>query len=84
MAMLWFFERDDHVLKLETRYDDAAAEYVAIVHFPEGPAQCERFPDPESFRRWLVAFEENLGTDRWRSRGGPVLLPDGWPSKRLA
>ena len=29
--MLWFFERNDEQVKLETRFDNDTQEYVAIV-----------------------------------------------------
>ena len=34
--MLWFFERDQHRVRLETRYDNATAEYVAVATYPDG------------------------------------------------
>jgi hypothetical protein len=35
--MLWFFERDQHSARLETRYDNGTAEYVAVAKYPERP-----------------------------------------------
>ena len=82
--MLWFFERHDESLTLETRYDNSASEFVAIVRYPDGREQTERFTDAERFRSWLVTFEGNLEGQQWTRHGdGPVLLPDGWPDKRL-
>ena len=34
--MLWFFERDDESLKLETRCDNDTSESVVIVRHPDG------------------------------------------------
>ncbi len=80
--MLWFFERNDESLKLETLYDNDAAEYVVNVRYPDGREQTERFADSDAFGSWLVTFERSLETDRWKSpAGGPVLLPYGWPDK---
>lgn len=82
--MLWFFERRDESLKLETRYDNDAAEYVAIVRYPDGREHTERFVDPGEFRSWLVTFERGLESERWKAQeGGPLFLPDGWPDKPL-
>lgn len=48
--MLWFFERDDEFLKLETRYDNDTSEFVVIVRYPDGHQRSERFPDGDTCR----------------------------------
>jgi hypothetical protein len=82
--MLWFFDRRQEVLSLETRYDNDTDEYVAIARYADGHQQTDRFGDAEQFRSWLVALEHTLERDHWQSRsGGPLVLPDGWPRKRF-
>ena len=82
--MVWFFERSDESLKLETRYDNDTSEFVAIIRYPDGHEHTERFTESKEFRSWLVTFERDLETQHWtRHGGGPVFLPDGWPDKRL-
>ena len=34
--MLWFFDREDESLRIETRYDNERSEFVAIVTYPDG------------------------------------------------
>ncbi len=81
--MLWFFERNDESLKIETRYDNDTSEYVVIVRYPDGHEQAERFTNGNEFGRWLKTFERNLELQQWTRHGaGPVFLPDGWPDKR--
>lgn len=81
--MLWFFERATQKVSLETRYDNDRGEYVAIVIDADGHETTERFPDPDTFRRWLIAWETAIKDDRWRpTSGSPVVLPDGWPDRR--
>ena len=80
--MLWFFDRDDQSLRLETRYDNDTAEFVAIVRWPDGREQTERFTELEAFRTWLVAFDNAVEAERWKPNS-PVILPYGWPNKRL-
>ena len=80
--MLWFFERDDESLELETRYDNETSEYVAIVRRPDGREQTERFADGSKYGAWLETFERNLERQQWVRHGGPVIMPDGWPNKR--
>ena len=83
--MLWFFERDDETLRLETRYDNDMSEFVVIVRYPDGHQRTERFSDLDEFGEWIEAFEGNLEHQRWtRPSHGPIILPDGWPKKRLS
>ena len=81
--MLWFFDRDAESLTLETRYDDAQSKFVAVVRYPDGSEQTERFATLDDFRRWLDAFDELLQQENWRGRGQPVVLPYGWLNQRL-
>ncbi len=82
--MLWFFEREDESLHVETRYDNATCEFVAIVRYPDSREHIERFTDIAAFRSWLGAFKHVLEAEYWIGRqDGPVILPDGWPDKRL-
>ena len=80
--MLWFFEREHDSVRLETRYDNDAAEYVAVVTYPDGREETERFPEADLFRRWLEAWQRTLELDHWSRRGPPIVLPDGWPHRR--
>ena len=79
--MLWFYERDTIVLRLETRYDSKTAEYVALLHHPDGRQELQRFRKLEPFRQWLVALEQTLAADRWTQKRSLDILPDGWPDK---
>jgi hypothetical protein len=77
--MLSFYERDKTALRLETRYDNKTAEYVAVLRHPDGRQESQRFSKLETFRRWLVALEQTLAAERWTRNGPPDVLPDGWP-----
>jgi hypothetical protein len=81
--MLWFFDRADESLRLETRYDNDTSEFVVVVSYADGSQLAERFSALEDFRSWLVAFERILQEQQWTGRTGPVILPYGWPNKRL-
>ena len=80
--MLWFFDRDDQSLLLETRYDNDRPEFVAVVRYPDGRERVERFSTLGDFRKWIDAFDQRLRQQNWAGRGGPVVLPYGWPNKR--
>ena len=79
--MLWFYRRDQASLSLETRYDNDASQYVAIVVHPDGRRDIERFDRRESFAAWVIAFEKRVDAERWAPDGPAHILPDGWPDK---
>ena len=76
--MIWIFERGNESLRLETRYENDTAEYVLIVHHPDGSHQTERFNDRVTFQTRLDSLEKKLGRENWHYVGAPVLLRDGW------
>jgi hypothetical protein len=67
--MVWFYKRDDVCLGLETRYDEKASEYVAVVCHPDGHRDTERFDRFKAFGAWLQAFEKRLEAERWAADG---------------
>jgi hypothetical protein len=62
--MLWFFERDDESLKLETRYDNDTSEFVVIVRHPDGREHTERSTDGDEYGAWLESSRQtsNIST----------------------
>jgi len=80
--MLWFYERNDDCLRVETKYDREASEYVVMVRYADGREQIQRFAETVAFRVWLESLERTLQKERWTLRGGPEILPGGWPLKR--
>jgi hypothetical protein len=79
--MVWFYKRGQASLSIETRYDNEATEYVAIVVHPDGRQQTERFLTREAFRERLMALEQQFQHDQWIPDGPVHVLPDGWPDK---
>ena len=78
--MLWFYERDQHSLTLETRYDADAAQSVVSVRWPDGREQIERFSDLETFRDWLTSFDRALEAEYWQQNNAVPCLMGGPPS----
>jgi hypothetical protein len=76
--MIWFFHRGTAELRLETRFDSAAGDYVAVLHFPDGTQHSDRFSDEHTFRVYLFDLERRLAGERWRQDRRPIFLPDGW------
>jgi hypothetical protein len=78
LAMLWFFERDGEVLKLETRVEQPTGAYVLVIDLAGRPTETERFLDYGAFQARLSALEARLQSDRWVQAGEPSILQDGW------
>lgn len=76
--MIWFYERPDGALRIETRIDTASGNYVLQVEWPGRPATVERFPDQAAFEMRVRALERQLHNDHWEQVGGPAILPHGW------
>jgi hypothetical protein len=78
--MLWIHERDKTALRLDTHYDTDTAEYVIVLHHPDGRQVSQLFSTLVAFRQWLFALEARLTADRWtQQQGSPDLVTDGWP-----
>jgi len=76
--MIWFFSRDDNDLRIETRYDNESADYVLVVHWPDGRSQTERFSVESQFRSRVVEFQKYIEDEGWASSGPPEIIRDGW------
>jgi hypothetical protein len=70
-------------MRLHTGYDNTTNEFVATITAPDGTEQQLRFDSMEAFRAWIHALEARLEREQWTAAGHPVLLPNGWPDKRL-
>ena len=66
--MVWFFDREQESLRVETRYDNDASEFVVVVRYPDGSDRTERFATLEDFRRWVDAFDRVMREQHWASR----------------
>ena len=80
--MIWFYERNKESIRIETRFDNDRLEYVIVVHESAADRRTERFTDIEVFRARLVALEQQFEEERWKPKGSPIILPDGWPHRR--
>jgi hypothetical protein len=80
--MIWFFERDDQELRVETRYANDTGEYLLVICCPDGD-QCERFTNAAEFRSRLIEIERRLDAERWARARTPVVVPDGLPRRSM-
>ena len=69
--MIWFFDRDKDLLRLETRFDNATVEFVAVVHYSDGRT-LERSSD--TIGRLAKSTQDDQTTVR----------PHAWPPRRGA
>ena len=76
--MAWVFERDNEVIRFETRYDNETSEYVLIAHRVDGKQHVERFKDTATFQSRLDALDRQLQFEDWHAVSASVPLRDGW------
>lgn len=76
--MIWLYERGPHVLRIETRFDNASSEFELIWHRPDGTSDSERFATEALFRARLEAIEADLKSEQWNINGSPQIVSDGW------
>ena len=79
LRMIWFFERGEESLRIETLLDRAAGEFVLRVHRPGEPMGIETFTDEEAFQARLDALQAQLGSESWKLNEALILnqSPDG-------
>lgn len=71
--MLWFFEKGDEHLRIETTYDPATGAFAVTVYKADGTQHAERFADEMAFDTRLTALERQLLADHWTPRGSVLL-----------
>jgi hypothetical protein len=76
--MIWFFERGDQAVELETRFDRDAREYVLTITWPDARALTERYRALDEFRTRVDALQRELDAERWTQRGSPTLITGDW------
>jgi hypothetical protein len=54
------FRTGQETVSLQTRYDNATTEYVAVVTYPDGRRETERFANADGYRLWLQKWEAGL------------------------
>jgi hypothetical protein len=67
--MLWFFQKGDHHLRIETTYDAATRAFAVTIYKADGTQHAERFVDEIAFETRLTALERQLLADNWKPRG---------------
>ena len=78
--MLWFFQRDDEYLRIETTHDRETGAFALTVDRADGPPETEVFVDQAAFESRLEALEQQLAADRWTPKGS-ALLPTQPPQR---
>ncbi len=76
--MVWFFEREQEVTRLETTFDNDTQEYVLVFDLTNGARPTERFASLVAFKSRLVELEDQLRAQNWVQRGDVQILDDGW------
>lgn len=75
--MVYIFERESEVIKVETRYIAATKTFQIICRLVDGTTTQETFSGEASFRSRLDEIRAGLERDAWHT-AGPQLLSEGW------
>ena len=70
-------------MRLSAAFDNATEQCVATLAGCDGIEDCVRFDSAESFRSWLQDLQARLEREHSAAVADPVLLPTGWPNRRL-
>lgn len=80
--MLWFYTRDETVLRVETRFDNGTRQYVLVTEWSNDSREEERFETAGAFWKRLLELDAQLDATEWDRKAGPFVLPYGWPDRR--
>jgi hypothetical protein len=77
------FSRRRERVQMDTFYDNDACEFVMRLHYRDGRHHVERFDTLSDFREGLKQAEQRLLIDQWEQDGTPIIIPEGFPNRRL-
>jgi hypothetical protein len=77
-AVIWFFQRSGQEMRVITRFDNASAEYIVEVEWPDRDRVIERYADYGPFNARVQRLHVELVESQWQQDGTPELLGDGW------
>ena len=66
--MIWFFERRNEFLRIETSFEHAAGVFTLRAQLPDGTEQVETFTDEQACHARLEVLDRQLRADEWRLR----------------
>ena len=65
VRMVWFFERGNELLRIETSYDRVAGVFLLRAQRPDGTEEVEKFSDEIACQQRLEALDNQLRSERW-------------------
>ena len=63
--VVWFFERGNELLRVETSYDRVAGVFLLRAQRPDGTEEVEKFSDEIACQQRLEALDNQLRSERW-------------------
>ena len=72
--MIWVFERDGEIVRLETRFNSKTKEYVLAVVWCERLQSIETYQDVGGFSERLRALEQQLVAESWSQIDNPQIV----------
>jgi hypothetical protein len=76
--VIWFFQRSGAEMRVVTRVDQHAGDYVVEVEWPDRDKAIERYAEYNAFNQRVQQLHRELLESRWIQQGIPTLMTDGW------
>jgi hypothetical protein len=77
-SVIWFFQRAGAEMRVVTRFDQTAGDYVVELEWPDRDKAIERYVDYEAFNQRVQRLQTELLESRWSQNGQPAFISDGW------
>jgi hypothetical protein len=75
--VVWFFARGDDAVRVETRFDKSAREFILEITRSDKTVDTQRFSDRAAFQTRLNTVEAELKANAWEQVSAE-LLPAAW------
>lgn len=66
--MVWFFERKDELLRIETSFDRVTGVYLCRMRRPDGSERVEQFSNEVACQQRFAALDRQLRAEHWTLR----------------
>ena len=74
--MIWFFERENELLRIETSYDRVTGVFLCRIRRQDGSEQVEQFSSEAVCQQRFTSLDRQLRAEHWTLRQVEPLTPE--------
>ena len=74
--MVWFFEREKELLRVETSYDRVSGVFLCRIKRQDGSEQVEQFSSEFACQQRFATLDSQLRAEHWTLRQVEPLKPE--------